>query len=120
MLRLTRQKQPVQDLLQMKPYLREGFQIEENEENEGLCKVLVPRKSWIERFSIRFLRQSSVIEVQLDPLGSFVIQRCNGNHSVQQISDDLASYFGEEAEPVLPRLVKFLEIVEVNGWITWK
>ncbi|SDZ37009.1 PqqD family protein [Thermoactinomyces sp. DSM 45892] len=105
------------NLLEMKPCLRSHFQIEKNEENQNLCKVLLPRLSWIERFSIRFLKQPLVIKVQLDSLGSFVIQRCEGVRTVQQISDDLLNHFGEEAEPILPRLAKFLEMVEVNGWI---
>ncbi|MDQ0416559.1 hypothetical protein J2Z48_000726 [Croceifilum oryzae] len=117
MLQRTQRKQSARNLLEMKPLLRSHFQIEKNEENQSLCKVLLPRMSWIERFSIRFLKQPLVIKVQLDPLGSFVIQRCEGMQTVQQISDDLMNHFGEEAEPILPRLAKFLEIVEVNGWI---
>ncbi|SFX42323.1 Coenzyme PQQ synthesis protein D (PqqD) [Thermoactinomyces sp. DSM 45891] len=117
MLQRTKKKPSPPNLLEMKPLLRSHFQIEKNEENQNLCKVLLPRMSWIERFSIRFLNQPLMIKVQLDSLGSFVIQRCEGVQTVQQISDDLLNQFGEEAEPILPRLATFLEMIEVNGWI---
>ena len=39
---------------------------------------------------------------------------------MEEIAEGLAETFGEEAEPVLPRLVKYLQIVEANGWVRMK
>jgi nucleoside-diphosphate-sugar epimerase len=104
-------------LLEMSPLLRDTVRLVPNGDKHSL---LISRSSWLERVSIRFLKQPAAIRVELDSLGDTVLQHCDGNYTVQQIVDMLASRFGKEAEPVLPRLVKFLQIVEMNGWIGWK
>lgn len=105
------------NLLQMSPILRETVQLVPS---RGNITLEVSRSGWMERISIRYFKQPAVIRVELDSLGRTVLQHCDGSHTVGQIADMLASRFGKDAEPVLPRLVKFLQIVEMNGWIGWK
>lgn len=104
------------NLLEMAPVLKEKIQLVREKEK---YLALVPRSSWLERLSVRFLKQPLEIRVELDSLGNTVLQHCNGTYTVQQIADLLCERFGKDAEPALPRLVKFLQIVELNGWISW-
>jgi len=110
-------KKKLENILEMTPKLNEWLHLNAG---GGSSTLVVPRTSWIEKMSIRFLKQPDSIKVDVTGLGGFVLERCNGVHNVQEIADQLAGQYGEEAEPVLPRLVKYLEIVEMNGWITWK
>jgi hypothetical protein len=106
-----------QNLLTMTPVLKETYTLEPASADSEKMQVVIPRDSWLERLSIRFLKQPDRIKVKLDELGSFVLSHCNGDYTVEEIADRVEAHFGEEAEPVLPRLVKFLQIVEANGWI---
>lgn len=115
---LKRRKRSSRDsnLLDMVPVLRDGLT---TERESGRVTVHVPRQSWIERQAVRFLKQPAVIKVSLDELGSAVVSRCDGAHTVSDIADGLRDGFGEAAEPLLPRLVKFIEVMEANGWLDW-
>jgi hypothetical protein len=109
-----------ENLLELAPVLKPAYTLEPLAGEKDLLQVVIPRTNLLERFSIRFLKQPTHIRVRLDRLGSFVIVLCDGTHTVEEIGEKVAKHFGAEAEPVLPRLVKFLEIVEANGWIDWK
>lgn len=106
-----------QNLLHMVPLLKEGLTIEQGND---FVIVFVPRQSWIERQAVRFLNQPAMIKVKLDDLGAAVAMRCDGQHSISDIAMSLQVEFGEAAEPLIPRLVKFVELMEVNQWIEWK
>lgn len=106
-----------QNLLDMIPLLKEGLTIEQG--NDSVI-VFVPRQSWIERQAVRFLKQPAMIKVKLDDLGAAVATKCDGYHSISDIAVSLQVEFGEAAEPLIPRLVKFVEWMEVNQWIEWK
>lgn len=107
------------NLLELIPVLNPHLALEQDEDQKTVI-VVIPRSSWIERFSIRFLKQPAVNKVKLDHIGSFVIRLCDGKHTVDEIKQKVELQFGEKAEPSLPRLAKFLEIIEMNGWMKWK
>ncbi len=112
-----RTKQPVSNLLEMVPLLRPHLGVVESD--EGKVTLLLPRTSWLERQSVRILKQPAWIKVHLDELGSIVVSHCNGKHTVFEIASALKEKFGEKVEPLHPRLSKYLEILEANGWLTW-
>ena len=107
-----------ENLLELIPCLKPHLSLKPADEKE-LVYVVIPRTSWLERLSIRLLKQPSAIKVKLDEIGSFVIRLCDGQHTVHEIQQKLELQFGEKAEPVLPRLAMFLQMIEENGWIKW-
>lgn len=109
-----------ENLLRFTPFLKPAYLLEPIPGEEGLMQVVIPRTNPIERFSVRFLKQPAFIRVRLDELGSFVLSLCDGQTTVSEMEEKVGEKFGEKAEPVLPRLVKFLEILEANGLIGWK
>lgn len=107
------------NLLELIPVLNSHLKLEQDEDQETVI-VVIPRTGWIERLSIRFLKQPPVNKIKLDHIGSFVIRLCDGKYTVDEIRQKVELEFGEKAEPSLPRLAKFLEIIEMNGWMNWK
>lgn len=110
-------KKKRKNMLFMKPILREGCHLKPPSGEKKSLTLVVPRTGWLERLSVRWLGQPEAIRVQLDELGSFVLSRCDGTRTVQDLANALAREFGSRAEPVLPRLVQFLNILDANGWI---
>lgn len=103
----------------MVPLLKEHVAFEEKKEDSP-AYLIVERTSWAERMSVKFLKQPSVRRIKLDENGEFVIRQMITRKTVSDIAGEIKAHFGEEAEPVLPRLVKFLEILEAQEWIFWK
>ncbi|KQU18626.1 hypothetical protein ASG65_07655 [Bacillus sp. Leaf13] len=81
--------------------------------------LIIQRTNFVEKITIRFFKQPSVRRIKLDKFGAFAIQQMEFQRNVNQISEAMSEHFGEEAEPALSRLMKFLEILEVHDWIIW-
>lgn len=52
--------------------------------------------------------REAVFRIKLDPLGSAVWQKIDGLKSVSQIALELDDEWGEQIQPLEPRLKKFL------------
>lgn len=81
------------------------------------CAVLVYPKN-LTRFE-RWLQKriGGPLEIRrpLDPMGTEVWKLCNGEHTVATICEKMRNKFGEDIEPVYPRVIKFLlRLAELN------
>jgi hypothetical protein len=65
----------------------------------------------------RLLRRNPHITLNLDPLGSFVWEKCDGRHSVEKILCSMEKHFDEEG--LEERLVQFLYDLEKNDLISF-
>ncbi|WP_243648626.1 PqqD family protein [Hazenella coriacea] len=112
-------KKSKQNIFDMIPVLKSEYILQPLPQAPEKLKILLPRKNWIEKLSIRFLKQPKYRTVHLDSLGSFVLKNCEGRYTVAELGEEIKKNFSGDAEPIFPRLIKFLEIVEANGWIYW-
>lgn len=113
---IRRKKQP-ENLLQLRPVLKEGLR---HSRIDQVNYLIIPRTNFLERLSIRYFKQPAERKIHLDENGSFVVKLLDGEHTVAIIAEKIKAHFGEEAEPVLERLVKFLQILEVQEWIHYR
>ncbi len=58
-------------------------------------------------------------KVHLDVQGSFIWPLIDGERSVADIADLVKAEFGEKAEPLYPRIVKYFQIVESYHFISF-
>lgn len=61
-----------------------------------------------------------VTHVHLDEFGSFVWRQIDSKRTVAQIAETVHEQFGEAAEPLHPRIVKYLQIVKSYNFIDLK
>ncbi|MGG3479131.1 PqqD family protein [Peribacillus frigoritolerans] len=114
---LRKRQSNKRNLLTMVPLLeRRVTMVQESSEATFL---VIQRTNFVERMTIRFLKQPSVRKIKLDKFGAYAIKQMEFQRNVNQISEAMSEHFGEDAEPALPRLMKFLEILEVHDWIIW-
>ena len=85
------------------------------EDNRVILQVPKFRGKTGEMFC-RILRRPSYITVHLDFLGSFVWERCDGRHTVEDILHELEHHFGEK--DLEARLIQFLYDLTKNGLVT--
>jgi hypothetical protein len=58
------------------------------------------------------------LRVPLDKQGTRIWELCDGKHNIIQIATIVYAEFKEEIEPVLPRVVKFLELLLKRNFIS--
>ncbi|MGE7601701.1 PqqD family protein [Peribacillus sp. NPDC097675] len=116
---MFRKQKSKRNLLTMVPLLESRVTFEcDSSSDTGL--LIIQRTNFVERLTIRFFKQRAFRKIKLDKFGRFAIEQMDHRKNVHEISEAMIEHFGEEAEPSLPRLVKFLEILEVHEWITWE
>ena len=117
--KMFRKQKSKRNLLTMVPLLESRVTLE-CESSLDIGFLIIQRNNFVERLTIRFLKQLAFRKIKLDKFGTFAVQQMEDRKTVQEISEAMIEHFGEEAEPALPRLVKFLEILEVHEWIIWE
>jgi len=103
------QKQKSAHLLALYPCSKTPYSISEYHD---VTYLIIPRITIIERLAIRWFHQPKARWLKLDDFGRFILTCCDGTHSVSDIQKQLIQIFDAEAEPILPRLVKFLQILD--------
>jgi len=89
--------------------------------DDGLADVLVPKfnNKFARKHFSKFLK-SPYIRANLDDKGSATWLLMDGETKVEEIAEELDEKFGEEIHPVTDRLIKFLNDLYRNGFITFK
>ncbi|SHE77420.1 Coenzyme PQQ synthesis protein D (PqqD) [Seinonella peptonophila] len=105
------------NFLHLSPVLNHRFRLESIDGIAMQKYLVIPRTNLLERFLIRWLKQPAVRIIELDELGSFVVEHCDGQKTVEQIATELENRFGEQVKPTIPRLLTFLQQLEAYGWI---
>lgn len=103
------------NILEMMPKIKKGIKWKEK---DGRVVVKVPKfRSALGRDICLLLGVSQTFDLHLDELGTFVWKCITEKKRVCEIANEIEKKFGEKAEPVLHRLVKFIELLENNDLI---
>lgn len=92
----------------------------EFEKNEdGLVIVLFKntKPSFIEKLFFKKLI-GKPYKIDLDEIGSYIYQICDGKFNTEEIIIKVKEHFGEKVEPAEPRVLKFVEQLNKNKLIT--
>lgn len=66
----------------------------------------------------KLLHKPRVSHIHLGEMGSFVWPRIDGQRTVGQLADLAAEQFGPKADPVYPRMAKYIQILASYEFIT--
>ena len=86
-------------------------------DQEGIVTVHVLNQGFYNRLAQKLLGKPPVSHIRLDGYGSFVWKQMNGMRTVYEIAGLVKERFGQEAEPVIDRLVKYFQILYQNKLI---
>jgi len=59
-------------------------------------------------------------KINLDDIGTFIWDLCDGKNTVEEIGNKLKETFGDKVEPLYDRLRIFFQNLEKNKFITFK
>lgn len=104
-------------LLLLKPRRNPNVTWEEDE-GTGLVTIIYPKNlSSFERTLAKVIRPVEEIRRPLDSPGSFIWVMCDGENNIATICTAVDQAFKETMEPVLKRVVGYLEILAKRGLI---
>ena len=86
-------------------------------ENNGLVTVVQENKGFYNRLAQKMFKTPEVSNIDLDEFRSFVWLSIDGKNTVFDIGGKVKEEFGEEAEPLYPRLIQFLNVLKEVKYI---
>lgn len=84
---------------------------------DGIVELELEHKGPFAFIAQKVFRRPRISYIKLDALGSFVWSELESTHDIQTLSVAVHERFGEEAEPLLPRLGQFFNLLERYGFI---
>lgn len=104
-----------ENFLDFIPVCNPGYAWEKDK--NGNVVVCVVNKGFYHWIAQTFFKRPRISHIRLDRYGSFIWRQIDGRRNVYDISRMLKTQFGEEAEPLLERLVPFVQILYQNKFI---
>ena len=88
------------------------------DEND-MVTLEIENKGIFNKIAQKLFKKPKISYVHLDEMGSFIWPLIDGEKSVFDLGSYVEEKFGEDAEPLYPRLTKYLSILESYGFIEW-
>lgn len=103
--------------LERKPLRHPTLQYTKDE--DGIVTLNRENTGFMNKLAQKLFRKPPVSYIHLDEHGSFIWLLLDGDKTVEEIGPSIKEKFGEDAEPLYPRLTKYLSILESYGFIEW-
>ena len=106
-----------QNYLEFIPEKAEGLTYAVGENN--IVTLEVENKGVFNRLFQLILKKPKISYIHLDDLGSFIWCHINGNNSVFEIAEMVKKSYGDNAEPLYERIIKYFEILKNYKFIVF-
>ena len=90
------------------------------EDEDGIITLAVENTGVMNRIAQKLFKKPKVSYIHLDELGSFIWKLIDGKTTISDMGNPVKEQFGEQAEPLYPRLAKYISILESYEFITMK
>ncbi|MBE5942297.1 MAG: PqqD family protein [Lachnospiraceae bacterium] len=112
---MRNKKQKDSNYLDFVPKRNENFSWETDE--SGTVVVSVEHKGFFDKIAQKYFGKPAVSQIHLEEMGSFIWPLIDGERDVMQIGKEVKEHFGEKAEPLYPRLVQYMAMLENQGFV---
>ncbi len=89
-------------------------------DENGIVTLQVENKGVANKIAQKLLKKPEISYIHLDENGSFVWPLIDGEKDIIAIGEFVKEHFGEKANPLYERLVKFFQILDNYSFIQWK
>lgn len=111
-------KKKSENYLEKRPKRKEGLSWETSE--DGVCTLAIENRGFFNRLFQFLLKKPKVSYVHLDEMGSFLWPLFDGEKDLIRLGEEVKEHFGEKAEPLYPRLAKYVQILKSYGFVTFE
>lgn len=87
------------------------------EDDKGIVTLLVPNIGFFNRVAQKCFQRPEVSHIHLDDYSSYVWLGINGKRDIGDLGTYLKRKYGEEAEPLYERLIRFVYILKDNRYV---
>ena len=91
-----------------------------SEGEDGIVTIHMVHRGFYATIAQKVFHTPRVSHIKLDEYGSFLWKRINGERTVGQLAQQLKEQFGDQAEPLYDRLVKYMQILHNNEFILFR
>lgn len=88
-------------------------------DENGIVTLEIENKGFVNRIAQKLLKKPKISYIHLDEMGSFIWPILDGQKSVFELGKEVEEHFGENAQPLYERLIKYLKILESYGFISF-
>lgn len=106
------------NFLELIPVRAEGLSWEKGE--DGMIVLQVENTGVFNRIAQKMFRRPKYTSVHMEQYGSFLWPLIDGKRTVMELAKLQKDAFGDEVEPLYPRIVKYFQIVESYRFIKFK
>lgn len=111
-------KKKDQNYLDYIPRRNPEYTWEQNKKNHAVIHVI--NKGLYNKLAQKVFHKPEVSHIELDDFGSYIWEQIDGSTTIYTISQRVKERFGEKAEPLYDRLVKYFEILLHNKFVMYK
>lgn len=111
-----KRKKQQKNYLDLIPVRAQG--LEWTRDDEGIVVLEVENTGVFNRIAQKCFKRPKVTKVHMEAFGSFLWPLIDGERTVKELADLLKERFGEEAEPLYPRVAKYMQIMESYHFIS--
>ena len=90
----------------------------ETKTESGEVVLLVENKGIFNTIAQKLFKKPRTTQIHLDGLGNFVWQHIDNKRSVNAIAKLVEEEFGDKAQPLYPRIVKYFQILESYEFVS--
>ncbi len=112
---MSKKRLTLEEYLEKKPAKKASLGYSSDE--AGAVTLEVENKGIFNRIAQRLFGKPKISYIHLDENGSFIWLLLDGEKTVSDIGEAVREHFGEKAEPLYERLIKFITILESYGFI---
>lgn len=94
--------------------------IEWSSEEDGAVTLMIENRGVMNRLAQKLFKKPEISQIHMEEIGSFLWPHLNGEKDIIALGELVSEQFGEKAEPLYERLVKYFQILESYNFIIWK
>lgn len=115
---LMSRKKKEKNYLDLVPERAEELSWEAGE--DGILVLRVENKGIFNRIAQKMFKRPKHTNIHMDKYGSFLWSLIDGEKTVMELAKLQKEFFGEEVEPLYPRIVKYFQIMESYHFIHFR
>ena len=85
-----------------------------------MVTLAIENKGWANRIAQKLFKRPKISYVHLDEMGTFIWPMIDGQTNLTDLGVKVKEHFGENAEPLYPRLAKYFQILDSYRFIAWR
>ncbi len=86
-------------------------------DEKGEVTLLKENKGILNTICQKVLKKPRITKIHLDEMGSFIFPLLDGDMTISSLGEKVKEHFGDKAEPLYERLVKYIKILESYGFV---